>query len=733
MNASRRYRVSGMDCAEETEALRQTVGRLSGVAGLSFNLLNGTMEVAFSGEALDDAAILAAAKKAGLSAQPVDPTAGGVPSPPDGAGSWLTNGRALLCSASGLLLLAGFLSHAFLHAGFLHAFAGGEGEAAHQFPPISILLYAAAALSGGWFILPKALASLRRLRPDMNLLMTLAVIGAMAIGEWFEAATVAFLFSLSLLLESWSVGRARRAITSLLSVTPPTARTLCPHDGDVMERPVGEIAVGATVLVRPGERLPLDGVVTQGATTVNQAPITGESVPVRKEPGDEVFAGTINETGAFQFRVTRPAEDTALSRIIRMVEEAQSRRAPAEQWVETFARVYTPAMMLLAVGVALIPPLLFGGRWGAWFYEALVMLVIACPCALVISTPVSIVSALASAARNGVLIKGGMFLEAAAGLRVVALDKTGTVTRGRPEIQRILPLTGHTELELLERAVALETHSDHPLARAILRYAAARHVPLRPAEEFRIFKGKGAEGLIGGRRFWLGSHRFLHEKVLETPEMHAQIAALEDLGHSVVVLGNEAHVCGLISIADTIREDAAAAIGLLKAAGVRHIALLTGDNEGTAQAVARAVGIGDVRAELLPEDKLHAVEAFVREVGPTAMIGDGINDAPALAAATLGIAMGAAGSDAAIETADIALMSDDLTKIPWLIGHARRTLSVIRQNIAFALGLKLLFMALALANRATLWMAIAADMGASLLVILNALRLLSVRQGPNTE
>ena len=716
-----------MDCAEETEALRQTVGRLPGVTSLNFNLMNGTMAVALADQGIDDATIIAAVKRAGLGAFPYDAASGSAKGLPATTGFWSKHGRALLCAASGMLILAGLLSHAVLHRGFFHALLGTESGTYHRHPLLSILFYTASAVAGGWFVLPKAWAAVQRLRPDMNLLMTLAIIGAMAIGEWFEAATVAFLFALSLVLESWSVGRARHAIESLLDVTPPTARYLCPRDGDIMDGSVGEIAVGVTVLVRPGERLPLDGVITKGSTTVNQAPITGESVPVRKEPGDEVFAGTINETGAFEFRVTRAADDTALSRIIRMVEEAQSRRAPSEQWVEKFARIYTPAMMGLAVLVGLVPPLLFGGAWGAWFYEALVMLVIACPCALVISTPVSIVSALAAAARSGVLVKGGAFLESAAALKVIAMDKTGTVTQGHPEIQTMVPLNDHTEIELLERATALEAHSDHPLAQAILRYAQTRSVPVRPAEEFRIFKGKGAEGLIEGRLFWLGSHRLLHEKGLETPAVHQQIEAMEDLGHSVVVIGNEVHVCGLISIADTIRKEAAQAIQRMKAAGVGHIVMLTGDNAGTAQAVARAVGIDDVRAELLPEDKLCAVESFVRDAGPTAMIGDGINDAPALAAATLGIAMGAAGSDAAIETADIALMSDDLSKIPWLIGHAQFTLQVIRQNIFFALGVKAVFMALALMNMATLWMAIAADMGASLIVILNALRLLNAQ------
>ena len=721
--ARRRYRVGGMDCAEEAEALRRTVGRLPGVSDLQFNLLNGTMDVVADADAPSDAAVVAAAQRAGLAAEPL--TGGSAQHAP--SKTLQADIRARLCAVSGLLIAAGFVTHAILHEGWFHALVGTEAVASHRYPPLSILLYAAAVAAGGWTVLPKAWAAARSLRPDMNLLMTVAVAGAMAVGEWLEAATVAFLFAVSLLLESWSVGRARRAIQTLLNVAPPTARYRCPHDGDIVERPVGDVAVGTTVLVRPGERIPLDGAVTKGETAVNQAPITGESVPVRKSPGDEVFAGTINESGAFEFEVTRPAQDTTLSRIIRMVEEAQSRRAPSERWVERFARVYTPAMMLLAVAVAVGPPLVAGGGWGRWFYEALVLLVIACPCALVISTPVSIVSALACAARQGVLIKGGAHLEAAAGLRAIALDKTGTVTRGQPEVQRIVPLNGHTEAELLERAAALETHSGHPLAAAVLRLAAARGVSVPLADEYRVLSGRGAEGVVKGRRYWLGSHRLLHEKTGETPELHACIEALEDLGHSVVVVGSDTHVCGLFSVADTIRAEARPSIAAMRRAGAERVVMLTGDNVGTARAVGRAVGIEDVRAELLPEDKLRAVEELARHAGPTAMVGDGINDAPALAAATLGIAMGAAGSDAAIETADVALMSDDLSKVPWLMGHAQRARRVIRQNIFFALSVKLAFMGLALLNLGSLWTAIAADTGASLLVILNALRLLRTK------
>lgn len=718
------FKVTGMDCAEETNALRQTVGALSGITDVAFNLLNGTMTVTVPEGAVEDREIIAAVERAGMSARHAGNTKPGV-SPSGAEGFWPTHGRTVLCAASGIAVAVGFLSHWYLHGSLLDALAEGGRSESHAFPAVSIVFYLVGVIAGGWFIFPKAVAALRRFRADMNLLMTIAVLGAFIIGEWFEAATVAFLFSLSLVLEAWSIDRARNAIKALFKLTPPMARYIYPHDGDIMEKPVEDVPLGATVLVRPGERIPLDGEITKGRASVNQAPITGESVPVGKREGDEVFAGTIDEDGSIEFRVTKPASDTTIARIIRMVEEAQSRRAPSEQWVEKFARYYTPAMILLAVAIAVVPPVVFGGDWARWFYESLVILVIACPCALIISTPVSIVAALAAAARSGVLIKGGAFLEEAGRLKVVAMDKTGTVTHGRPEVQRIITLNGHTEEELLERAAALELHSRHPLARAIVRRAEQLGRAVIPAENYHEFRGRGAQGTIGGRAFWIGSHRMLHEKQMESDDMHRRIDALEDAGHSVVVVGNDDHVCGFISVADSVRDNALSIVADLKRAGVEKVVILTGDNQGTARVISEKIGADEFHAELLPEDKLKAIEEVKSRYGSVAMVGDGINDAPALAAATLGIAMGAAGTDTAMETADIALMSDDLSRLPWLILHGRRTLGVIRQNIGFALGVKLLVMGLALANIATLWMAIAADMGASLLVILNALRLLN--------
>ncbi len=719
-----KYRIRGMDCAEEVGALRRTVGVLPGVDQLDFDLLNGSMSLDLEpgGPGEDD--ILAAVRKAGLQAFPWDdslhgPGASGVPE-----GFWERRGRSLTCLGSGIMLVLAFGTHAVLHGSILDAFVAGEGIADHVFPFASILLYLASIVLGVWFVIPKGIAAARNLRPDMNLLMVIAVIGAILIGEWFEAAAVAFLFSTALLLESWTVEKARRSIGALMDLAPTMARTWCSHDLRFEEKPVEDVAVGATAQVRPGERIPLDGVLTKGSTSVDQAPITGESTPVAKEIGDDVFAGTINNEGAFEFEVSKAAEDTTLARIIHLVEESRSRRAPSEQWVEKFARSYTPAMIALAISVAVVPPLLGGASWADWIYRGLVLLVIACPCALVISTPVSIVAGLTTAARHGVLIKGGVHLEGPAHLKAIALDKTGTLTYGRPRVQVVVSLNGHSDRELLSRAAALESHSEHPLAKAILKKAHAEGVTVTPAEDFRSVKGKGAEAMIDGKSFWIGSHRFMHEMGGETPEVHARAEEMDAGGLSLIAVGNGSHVCGLIGVADGVREQAASTVSAMRSAGIERIVMLTGDNIGTARAVAEATGIDEFRAELLPEDKVEAVESLVEEYQKVGMVGDGVNDAPAMATATLGIAMGAAGTDAAIETADIALMSDDLSKLPWLIRHSRRTLSIIKQNIWFALGLKLVFMGLALGGLATLWMAIAADMGASLLVIFNALRLL---------
>ncbi|GLI32690.1 MAG: heavy metal translocating P-type ATPase [Deltaproteobacteria bacterium] len=721
------FRIKGMCCGEEIAVLKRQVGPLvGGELNLAFDLLESKMTVLSPDEAVTSEKIREAVAQTGMEAVPWDefcvPGTCGVEE-----GAWQRHGRLFMCGASGAFILAGFLLEAYRLGSFWDALSEGHAEAL-RYGNAAILLYTAAVVTGIWYVLPKALFAVRRLRPDMNLLMTVAVLGAMGIGQWLEAASVSFLFSLALVLESWSVGRARRAIKALVDISPTKARFICPTDGNIEEKPVEDIPVGVTVLVRPGEKIPLDGVVTKGITSVNQSPITGESAPVFKEPGDEVFAGTINAEGAIEFRSTRPASNTTLSRIIHMVEDAQARRAPVEQWVEKFALVYTPAMMVLALLIAVIPPVFLGGIWTDWFYQALVILVIACPCSLVISTPVSIVAGLTSAARNGVLIKGGAFLEAPARLKGIALDKTGTLTYGQPTVQQIIPTDNHTEEELLANAAALESHCTHPFARAILEHAQARGVTFPEAEDFSILPGQGAQGTIHNKSYWIGSHRLLEQWRHETPEFHEMATRLEDEGHSLVIMWCNDHVCGLMSVADQVRTEARQAISELKELGIQKIVMITGDNQRTAEQMAHTTGVDAYRAELLPEDKVRFVAELEEDLGNVAMVGDGVNDAPAMAMASVGIAMGAMGTDAAVETADIALMSDDLSKLPWLIRHSRRTLKVIKQNILFSLGIKLLFISMTLFGTATLWMAIAADMGASLLVIFNGLRLLRSKQ-----
>ena len=707
-----------MDCADEVAVLRRQLGPIvGGEDNLAFDVLKGRMSVSAAAGATP-AMIVEAVAKTGMRAEPWIEAADGASPRRRGAT------RTVFTVASGLLTAAAFGWHAAL-AGGLSAALGSEGAGLGPAVPGAVqITYALAIVAGVWFILPRAWFAIRTLRPDMNLLMTIAVCGAIVIGEWFEAATVSFLFAVSLALERWSVGRARRAVEALLELAPNTVRLVVPEG--YTEVLAAEATVGARFAVRPGERIPLDGRVVAGISSVNQAPITGESVPALKEPGLDVFAGTINGEGAIEVVATKTAGDSTLSHIIRLIDSAQGRRAPAEQWVERFARVYTPVVLATAAGVALVGPFVTG-EWSRWFYGALVLLVIGCPCALVISTPVSVVASLAAAARNGVLIKGGAFVETPATIRAIALDKTGTLTEGRPAVAAVLPHSGHTEQELLAIAAGLETHSDHPLAHAVRVHAERTAVAPARVTDFTILPGKGATGMIDGVPYWLGSHRYLEERRQETPAVHAELEELASTGRSVVVVGNAEHVCGMIALADAVRPATSAAVARIRALGVAHVVMLTGDNRPTAEAIANDAGITEVMAELLPADKVKAVESLMGKYGRVAMIGDGVNDAPAMARATLGIAMGAAGSDAAIETADVALMSDDLAKVPWLIQHSRRTLAIVRQNITVSLGVKAAFVVLTLFGAASLWAAIASDMGVSLLVIANALRLLKIQ------
>ena len=531
---------------------------------------------------------------------------------------------------------------------------------------------------------------------------------------------LAFLYGLSGLLENWSARRARNAIGSLLRITPATAAVV--HGDHEHRTPVDRVAVGAHVRVRPGERVPCDGVVTDGSSYVDQALVTGESIPAWKTAGDEVFAGTVNGHGVLELRTTRTASDTMLARITRMVGESHHHRAPTERFIDQFARYYTPLMFAVALAVGTAPPLLLGGDWQHWFYQAMLILLISCPCGLVISTPVTIAAAITSATRHGVLIKGGSHLEELGRLRAVAFDKTGIITRGEPDVRELRPANGRSEDEVLARLLAIELRSEHPLSRAIVRHARKRGVEPAALTDFAAVEGRGAEAVIDGKRFWVGSTRFAREQTaLESFE--PELAQMRRADETVVVCGAGEDVWALVALADPVRPEASSSVEQIHRQDLRT-ALLTGDNAATARSVGARVHVADVRAELLPDGKADAIRKLMARHGPTAMVGDGINDSQALLAASVGIAMGGNATDVAAESADVVLMHDDLRKLPFLVNHARRARRLIIQNVTVALGAKALFLAFMAAGAATLWMAVAADMGASLLVTFNGLRML---------
>jgi Cd2+/Zn2+-exporting ATPase len=590
----------------------------------------------------------------------------------------------------------------------------------------AVAAFAVAIAFGGFLVWRRALLSLRARMLDMNVLMTVAVFGAAAIGQWGEAATVYFLFALGGLLESRSLERTRRSIRDLIDLAPPTARVR--RDGAIVEVQAADVAIAEVVVVRPGERVPLDGTVTAGSSAVDEAAITGESVPAEKSVGDAVYAGTLNTSGLLDVRVSAPAADSTLARIVYMVEEAQASRAPSQTFVDRFSRIYTPTVVAFAVAIALVPPAIafaFGLDWGgfgAWFQRALVMLVVSCPCALVLSTPVAIVSGVTRASRDGVLVKGGIHLETASRVQAIAFDKTGTLTHGRPEVGEVVAFSGRTRDDVLAVAAALESHSAHPIARAVVR--AAARVDAREVSNFVETPGRGVRGLLGGVEHEICSPACAAESGLLGEAMSREVERVEARGMTVLVLIEDGSAAGVIGVADEVRESATQAVAQLKELGVSHLVMLTGDNELVAEAVAEKAGLTGVLARLLPQAKTEAVGVLKQRYQVVAMVGDGVNDAPALAAADLGIAMGAAGSDTALETADVALMSDDLSALPGFIELGRRTMRVIHENVWFSIAVKFVVLALAIVGRATLWMAVFADMGVSLLVILNGMRLL---------
>lgn len=608
-------------------------------------------------------------------------------------------------------------------AALLAAYIGRKvGVIAYFYVPLFLL----AMVAGGWENFRKAYYSLRRLNLNMSVLMSIAVIGAVAIGELEEGAVVAFLYSVSEMLESWTMERARRSIRLLMDIAPKTARIKKPW-GEV-DVPVDEINIGDIIVIRPGEKIAMDGVILKGESAINEAAITGESIPAEKGPGDEVYAGTINTHGSLEVKVTKLVQDTTLAKIIHLVEEAQTRRAPVQAFVDRFAAVYTPIVIVLAGAVALVPPLFLGHEWTPWLYRGLALLVVSCPCALVVSTPVAVVSAIGNAARNGVLIKGGIYLEEAGSLKVVALDKTGTLTRGKPVVTDVIAVGNESETEVLRKAASVEKRSEHPLAVAIVKAAEARGVEMIPAEDFTAFTGRGARGSVDGEALFVGNMKFFEELGVEAGGITEDVKRLQEEGKTAMLVGTENGIIGIIAVADEIRETSKKALALLKRAGIERTIMLTGDNKATAKAVAARAGVDEFLAELLPQDKVRALEDLIKKYGKVAMVGDGINDAPALAAATLGIAMGGTGTDTALETADIVLMTDDLTKVAFTIRLSRAALQVIRQNITLSLVIKALAVAAVFPGWLTLWLAILADMGATLLVTLNGIRLLKIKK-----
>jgi len=690
------FRIEAMDCPTEQTLIQNKLGKLAGVQQLEFNLINRILGVTH--DLPTTAPIIDAIKSLGMQADPIEE--GVAPAEPPAKKHWWP------LAVSGVGALGAEVLH-FTNAA----------------PTWVIALVALISIfSGGLTTYKKGWIALKNLNLNINALMSIAVTGAILIGQWPEAAMVMFLFTVAELIEAKSLDRARNAISGLMQMTPEQA-TVRQADGSWVEQDVKVIELGSIVRVRPGERIGLDGEVTSGQSTIDQAPITGESLPIEKTVGDKVFAGTINQAGSLEYKVTAAANNSTLARIIHAVEQAQGARAPTQRFVDTFAKVYTPAVFIFALGVALIPPLFMGGVWFEWVYRALVLLVVACPCALVISTPVTIVSGLAAAARKGILIKGGVYLEGGYKLDYLALDKTGTITHGKPVQTDYLALFPNMEDSAPALAASLAGRSDHPVSLAIANAAVDKHLTVHTVDNFEALTGRGVKGEINGEVYYLGNHRLVEELNLCSPALEKKLFALEKQGKSVVLLLDKSGPLALFAVADTVKDTSREAIQQLHDLGIKTL-MLTGDNSHTAKAIADQVGIDQAQGDLLPTDKLQAIEALYAKGHRVGMVGDGINDAPALARSEIGFAMAAAGTDTAIETADVALMDDDLRKIPAFIRLSRQTSSILKQNIALALVIKAIFLAVTFLGMATMWMAVFADMGVSLLVVFNGLRLL---------
>jgi Cd2+/Zn2+-exporting ATPase len=690
-------RIMQMDCPTEEALLRKKLGGTAGVVGMEFNLMQRVLTVTHEPQAMEQ--ILQGVRSLGFTPELVGNASAQTEPTPEPAKPWWP------------LALAGLL-----------AIASEAAQWAAWPTEVTAILALGAVLACGTTTYKKGWIAIRNGNLNINALMSIAVTGALFLGQWPEAAMVMVLFSVAELLEAKSLDRARHAIRGLMQLTPEIA-TVLQGNGTWQEIAAKTVAVNARVRIKPGERIALDGTIVSGSSSVNQAPITGESLPVEKLSGDPVFAGTINTSGSFEYTVTAGADNSTLARIIHAVEEAQGTKAPTQRFVDQFAKVYTPVVFAISLAVAVLPPLLMGGDWISWIYKALVMLVIACPCALVISTPVTIVSGLAAAARHGILIKGGVYLEEGRKLRWIALDKTGTITQGKPSQTDFSTLNGWNAADVRSLAASLADRSDHPVSVAVAQAAKQEGVPLQTVDQFEALAGRGVKGVIKGKTYYLGNHRLIHEQGRCSDALEAQLSALEEQGKTVILLTDDESVHGLFAVADTVKDGSHQAIEELHALGIKTV-MLTGDNAHTARAIAAQVGLDDARGDLLPEDKLKVVEDLISAGSAVGMVGDGINDAPALARADIGFAMGAAGTGTAIETADVALMDDDLRKLSRFVRLSRDTHAVLVQNIVLALGIKAVFLVLTLVGMGTMWMAVFADVGASLLVVGNGLRLL---------
>lgn len=695
------YRIQGLTCANCAQKFENNVKNIKGVTDARVNF--GASKVSVTG-----AADISEIEKAGafdkLKVSAEQDELAEEPSIP----FYKKHGTVLV-------------SFLFLVAGWAAFFQQGEEHTT------TTILFAISIVVGGYRLFITGLNNLIRLQFEMKTLMTIAIIGAAIIGEWGEGATVVILFAISEALETYSMEKARASIRSLMNVSPKQATILI--EGKEQLLAVKDIRIGDRMLVKPGQKIAMDGKIVKGYASISEAAITGESIPVAKGVQDEVFAGTFNEDGLLEVEVTKRVEDTTISKIIHLVEEAQAERAPSQAFVDKFAKYYTPLIIIIAFLVATVPPLFLGMDWNTWIYQGLAVLVVGCPCALVISTPIAIVTAIGNAARNGVLIKGGVFLEEVGRIKAIAFDKTGTLTRGAPEVTDVQTIQ-HSEEELLQILATLEGGSTHPLASAILQKAKEMGVAdtSHTMENFESVAGKGIMASIEGIVYKAGSPNwFLNEKHPEVEMLGERIHQLQNAGKTVIVVGTPDKIIGILGIRDEIRESSASTVKDLKEMGIRHLYMLTGDNDRTAEAIGHEVDIDQVKSGLLPEDKLRYIKELREKHGSMMMVGDGINDAPALAASSVGVAMGGAGTDTALETADVALMGDDLKKLPFTIRLSRKALAIIKQNIAFSLGLKVLALLLVIPGWLTLWIAIFADMGATLLVTLNSLRLLKVK------